>query len=245
MVRLLAKETKEAKGSAVINPSGLLFAKINPEVLARNKDKKLQKEIWPDLLLHPPGSNSPWLCDIKTLGNTEKYFTGPSTASDKCRVIRDRGTEVNKEYQRNADKIDRQFQPNLGDGEPGWVRSKLNEFKKVRGLAFGYYSEMSKDVAELIELLAKAKKGRVMTALNLHNPAEALSWARRGIMRSLGWGIALGWSRLKIAVFHEAVNGGNRGLAGPERESRPLQELHDFNTNLSHNTCRSAYASSL
>ena len=53
MVRLLAKETKEAKGSAVINPSGLLFAKINPEVLARNKDKKLQKEIWPDLLLHP------------------------------------------------------------------------------------------------------------------------------------------------------------------------------------------------
>ena len=73
--------------------------------------------------------------------------------------------------------------------EPGWVRSKLNEFKKVRGLAFGYYSEMSKDVAELIELLAKAKKGRVMTALNLHNPAEALSWARRGIMRSLGWGL--------------------------------------------------------
>ena len=66
-------------------------------------------------------------------------------------------------------------------------------------------------------------------------------------MRSLGWGIALGWSRLKIAVFHEAVNGGNRGLAGPERELRlrPLQELHDFNTNLSHNTCRSAYASSL
>ena len=125
-------------------------------------------------------------------------------------MIKDRGTEVNKEYQRNADKIDRQFQPNLEDDEPGWVRSKLNEFKKVRGLAFGYYSEMSKDVAELIELLAKAKKGRVMTALNLHNPAEALSWARRGIMRSLGWGIALGWSRLKIAVFHEAVNCGNR-----------------------------------
>ena len=104
------------------------------------------------------------------------------------RVIKDRGTEVNKEYQRNADKIDRQFQPNLGDGEPGWVRSKLNEFKKVRGLAFGYYSKMSKDVAELIELLEKAKKGRVMTALNLHNPAEALSWARRGIMRSFGLG---------------------------------------------------------
>ena len=118
----------------------------------------------------------------------------------------------------------------------------MNEFKKVRGLAFGYYSEMSKDVAELIELLAKAKKGRVVTALNLHNPAEALSWARRGIMRSLGWGIALGWSRLKIAVFHEAVNCGNRSrrLAGLEleRESSPLQELHEFNTNLSHNISR-------
>ena len=199
---MLANETRDAKGSAVINPSGLLFAKVNPDALARNRDKKLQREIWPDMLLYPPGSNSPWLCDIKTLGNTDKYFTGPSTASDKCRVIRDRGTEVNKEHQRNAGKVDRQFQPELREDEPGWVRSKLNEFGKVKGLAFGYYSEMSQDVSELIELLVKAKRGSVMKSLGLHSPEEATSWTRKGIMRSLDWRISLGWSTLKIKVFH-------------------------------------------
>ena len=88
------------------------------------------------------------------------------------------------------------------------VRSKLNEFGKVKGLAFGYYSEMSQDVSELIELLVKAKRSSVMESLGLYSPEEATSWTRKAIMRSLGWGISLGWSILKIKVFHEAVEYG-------------------------------------
>ena len=64
------------------------------------------------------------------------------------------------------------------------VRSKLNEFGKVKGLAFGYYSEMSQDVSELIELLVKAKRGSVMKSLGLHSPEEATSWTRKGIMHN-------------------------------------------------------------
>ena len=145
-------------------------------------------------------------------------------------MIRDRGTEVNKEYQRNADKIDRQFQPELREDEPGWVRSKLSEFGKVKGLAFGYYSEMPQDVSELIELLVKAKRGSVMRSLGLHSPEEATSWTRKGIMRSLGWGISLGWSTLKIKVFHEAVEYG--GQTGRATDHSQIQELLDAGNEL-------------
>ena len=56
-------------------------------------------------------------------------------------------------------------------------------------------------------------------------------------MRSLGWGISLGWSILKIKVFHEAVEleyeyGGQTGGATDHSQ---IQELLDARNELGNN----------
>ena len=81
----------------------------------------------------------------------------------------------------------------------------------------------------------KAKRGSVMKSLGLHSPEEATSWTRKGIMRSLGWGISLGWSILKIKVFHEAVEYEYGGQTGGATDHSQIQELLDARNELGNN----------
>ena len=150
----------------------------------------------------------PRLYDIKTLGNTQQYIRSPSTVLQQCHVVDERGSQVNHEYQEAARRIDRQLQPDLAPSERGAMESKLRQHGEVKGLAFGFYSEASSDMRDLIRYWVRARAGPSARAMGM-DWTQVANWARRGILYlySIGMRVAIGWARLKIKVLNSAVLG--------------------------------------
>ena len=154
----------------------------------------------------PPEHGQPRLYDVKTLGNTRQYTHGPSTVLEQCRVIKDRGDKVDHEYHETARKIDHQRQPELAPHEKVTLESKLNQYGKVRGLAFGFYSEASPDMHKLIQCWVQERTTSSALALGIEEDQAALR-VRRDILHSIGMHVALGWAHLKIKIINNAVLG--------------------------------------
>ena len=154
----------------------------------------------------PPEQERPRLYDIKTLGNTQQYMRSPSTVLQQCHVVDERGSQVNHEYQEAARRIDRQLQPDLAPNERGAMESKLRQHGEVKGLAFGFYSEASSDMRDLIRYWVQARAEPSARAMGM-DVTQAANWVRRGILYSIGMRVAIGWARLKIKVLNSAVLG--------------------------------------
>ena len=91
------------------------------------------------------------------------------------------------------------------------MESKLNQYGEVKGLAFGFYSEASSDVHDLIRYWVRARTESSAVEMGIDEDRAALR-IRQDIMHSIGMRVALGWARLKISILNNAVLG---------REDRP------------------------
>ena len=114
--------------------------------------------------------------------------------------------QVNHEYQNAAQRIDRQLQPNLAPNEKGALEQKLRQYGEVKGLAFGFYSETSSDMNDLIRYWTRARTQSSALSLGM-DEIQAAHWVRKSIMHSIGMRVAIGWARLKIEVLNGAVLG--------------------------------------
>ena len=151
----IAKEARLAGWHVQETPMDILKSNNSsspqPTPTSERETENLQNKMIPDIAMGPPEHGQLRLYDVKTLGNTRQYTHGPSTVLEQCRVIKDRGDKVDHEYHETARKIDHQRQPELAPHEKGTLESKLNQYGKVRGLAFGFYSEASPDMHKLIQ----------------------------------------------------------------------------------------------
>ena len=209
----VASEAKLAGWLVRETPEDILFtdATLPPleptsEGTASADDGNPQTKMIPDIVMGPPDLDRPRLYDIKTLGNTRQYTQGPSTIFEQCHVINDRGSRVNQEYRTAARRIDRRLQPELAPHEKGTLESKLNQYGEVKGLAFGFYSEASSDVHDLIRYWIRARTESTAAEMGIDEDHAALR-VRHDIMHSIGMQVALGWARLKISILNNAVLG--------------------------------------
>ncbi len=205
----VAEEAKLAGWHVRETPEDILVADATAQpapILTTEIPGDLRKKLIPDIAMGPPEQERPRLYDIKTLGNTQQYMRSPSTVLQQCHVVDERGSQVNHEYQEAARRIDRQLQPDLAPNERGAMESKLRQHGEVKGLAFGFYSEASSDMRDLIRYWVQARAEPSARAMGM-DVTQAANWVRRGILYSIGMRVAIGWARLKIKVLNSAVLG--------------------------------------
>ena len=113
-------------------------------------------------------------------------------------MVKDRGDKVDHEYHETARKIDHQRQPELAPHEKGIMESKLNQYGKVRGLAFGFYSEASPDMHKLIQCWVQERTKSSALALGIEEDQAALRTTGPQRYFTLNWhacSIGLGTSQ--------------------------------------------------
>lgn len=211
IVAAIAEEAKLAGWHVRKTPEDILITDVPPppppSAAPDTHRGNIQQKLIPDIAMGPPEFGRPRLYDIKTLGNTQQYASSSSsTVLEQCRVINERGNQVNREYQNAAQRIDRQLQPTLAPNEKGMLEQKLRQYGEVKGLAFGFYSETSSDMNDLIRYWTRARTQSSALALGM-DEIQAAHWVRKSIMHSIGMRVAIGWARLKIDVLNSAVLG--------------------------------------
>ena len=132
------------------------------------------------------------ICDIKTLSPGEGYV-------ERTMSVEKRAENVNTEYIRKANKIDRDFN-GTEEGSIGPVRRELSTYGKngtVMGLVVGPYGECSSHLDDFIDFVARHMAKRQVEGLNLsEGPIKGM--IKKRIRSKLGLLIHRGWAQLLI-----------------------------------------------
>ena len=113
----------------------------------------------PDFLFQLPlasGQVERRIADVKTISLGVPSYYKPGAGGKRGVEIRD--TEVPGEYKRTAAKMDRSLGHDDGQGP---VTRRLTEYGGVMPLCFGGHSEGSREVHNLIDILATARLKKV------------------------------------------------------------------------------------
>jgi len=139
-------------------------------------------------------------------------------------VVEKRAGTINSEYQRKAQKADKDWGPGGGwdrDAQgPGPVEQRLAQFGQVRALIVGPRGEVSKDMAWLFTQMAKVGAERKWRIMGARSIPEARAVLKRRITRMVGNFAIRAAARLKREVLGIALGGGNAAAKARAKAKR-------------------------
>ena len=153
------------------------------------------------------------------------YFN-PTTVTKRNGGVEKRAGKINPEYQKKAQKADKDWGPGGGwdrdaQGPGPAVEQRLAEFGQVRALIVGPRGEVSKDLAWLITQMAKVGAERKWRIMGARSIPEARAVLKRRFTRMLGNFAIRAGARLKREVL---------GIALGERRRRTLARRRSAST---------------
>ena len=151
-----------------------------------------------------PHSGEVTLFDIKTLGGGTKEYTG-NNSGPLLKGAAIRAGKVPGEYLTKARRIDREDDPNLGNGATGPLERTLKALGGAVGLCFGFYAEASPEVHRLVKVLAEKwlEQSSVEAFDFMGNKKQAEAKVARIIRRNWALTCAFSWASHKIGALHK------------------------------------------
>jgi hypothetical protein len=200
-----------------------LFAPLLPQrardELASSSQRKRQGLV-PDFMATLP-EGFEVLLELKVIGLASTWYSRGDAARG-CAVAA-RARAIQSEYIGKARTLDRRFssQDNAATTAAGPVERKLAGYGRVRGLTFGAFGEASKDVHELVGILAKAHASRHWITMGCRNPEEAVALTARTLFRSWGLMAVRAQACLKLSGLAH-VGTGNKAASGRRETAAAL-----------------------
>ena len=151
---------RRARWLTEVEPTGL-FAKFVPAPAHAQDPEAVHnslQNILPDLLVLESTSANAWIADVKCVyiskSESNRYISAQS--HEPRYAVNKRATDVQQEYVRKARKADRDHNDTEDDAK-GPIETALDSYPRVRGLAFGAFSEASDSVDRLVTCAAEAE----------------------------------------------------------------------------------------
>ena len=145
-----------ARVPATVEVWGLFSHLIPAEALSRMESGRARQAIVPDFRLNVPsdlGESQVKLAELKVLNCCKTWYTTGSGVN--VRATDKRANGLQSIYKSKAKKVDKDI--GTAAGERGPVERKLDEYGDIMGLCFGAWGEGSKDVHELVDVIAKSR----------------------------------------------------------------------------------------
>ena len=137
------------------------------------------------------------LMDVKTFSWGKLYCPKRFKKAKQCKAVAVRAFRVHGEYQKKARNADTKYNKWQGPG-PGPVARALNQYGQVEGLAVGAHGEASRDLLDLIDLMADRGATRRFRELGCDSMEDARKIIKRQVLMVVGIEAMRGMARLKL-----------------------------------------------
>ena len=141
---------------------GLFKDLIPVEALGREDDLERgrgRQGLLPDFMLEMPtpiGIPANSLAELKVIGAVESWYPRSGILAKKKKGVERRAAVLPGEYRRPLEKLDRGYH-GTPVNQVGPLVRRLDSFGRLQGLVMGAWQEGSKDLHDLLDILAESK----------------------------------------------------------------------------------------
>ena len=220
-------------GTVVAEVTGIFSYLLEQREVFDGLPGRTRRGMVPDLMFVNGATGRRWLADVKTLHRgSSTYKRSDVREGVRGRAVERRANAVHSEYVRKAKRLDREFGPQLAEGETGLVEAKLAEFGRVRGFVFGASGESSPDVEAFIHELGAMGASRSWRNMGARSELEAKGLIKQMAREAIGIAIVRGNARCKLDKLGAAMAGEEAYAAYRRADRFGYDEQRRFRRNL-------------